>query len=543
MTALNRSTRRRLQKLPQSSSVWEGDRCALGSRASIADIGANSKGDECILWVDGTDAAVRSMELVSSDAGPEVIVRGLLRSMESPHSPARPSRPKKILVRNREIQFYLRGVLQDLDITVDYVPELPLIDEIFRGLYDFVSNRLPQLPEAYAQPLMEVAEGLWQDAPWQRLDEEKILEIVVNQGEVTTLYASILGMEEMEYGILMYRSLDSLKAFRQQVMTLSDESPQLLEEAFLSQDCLFLTYDVLEDDDLEIVLDPKAGEDGGTVEPHFGNLHPLEGMRPVLYDEEAVTVLLALSALRRFFRNHLASLAIDQFPKKTGRYRIPNPTEESEKVLVQVSTLPDVADDLATMAEDLASDDEIDSLPFLSSDLMPEDAFYSLGAMPWEVVAMVRKLARTYQAAADAIPEAADGLPIVLIQTSRPKAIAMIEALQAGGGLQGIGFSPGEDPFVGARYDLGILQTNNGENHLFGEFVDDDPVHIQARKKWDRRCQQTSGMCGLVIARGLKGASRGSPGMNDMMALFEVRSLSKQDLGLGTLQLMPRFDL
>ncbi|TVQ19877.1 MAG: hypothetical protein EA367_10235 [Leptolyngbya sp. DLM2.Bin15] len=543
MTALNRSTRRRLQKLPQSSSVWEGDRCALGNQISALGREESAGNDECILWVDATDAAVRSMDLVSSDAGPEVMVRGLLRSMESPHSPARPGRPKKIMVRNREIQFYLRGVLQDLDIAVDYVPELPLIDEIFRGLYDFVSNQPPHLPEAYAQPLMEVAEGLWHDAPWQQLDEEKILEIAISGDESTTLYASILGLEELEYGLLLYRSLDSLKAFREQVMTIADESPQLLEEAFLSQDCLFLTYDVPEEDDLVVVLGAAGEQELGAVEPNFGNLHPLEGMRPVLYEEEAVMMLLALSALRRFFRNHLASLSLDQFPKKTGRYQIPDPKDASQKVMVRVSTLPDVADELAAMSQAFALPGGMDDSPVLRSDVMPSDAFYSLGAMPWDVVHALRKLTGTYQAAEQVIPEEADGLPIVLIQTSRPKAIAMIEALQAGGGLRGIGFSPGEDPFAGERYDLGILQTDNGETHLFGEFLDNDPVHIQARKKWDQRCKKSNGMCGLVIARGLQGASRGNPSLKDMMALFEVRSLAIQDLGLGVLQLIPQFDL
>jgi hypothetical protein len=46
----------------------------------------------------------------------------------------------------------------------------------------------------------------------------------------------------------------------------------------------------------------------------------------------------------------------------------------------------------------------------------------------------------------------------------------------------------------------------------------------------------------LVIAKGLTGASRGNPKLKDMMALFEVRSLSAQELGIGTLRLVPQFD-
>ncbi len=62
----------------------------------------------------------------SSRIGPEAIVRTLMRAMEHPHSPAKPARPQRIVVRDREIQFYLRGVLQDLDIAIDYAPELPV---------------------------------------------------------------------------------------------------------------------------------------------------------------------------------------------------------------------------------------------------------------------------------------------------------------------------------------------------------------------------------------------------------------------------------
>jgi hypothetical protein len=73
---------------------------------------------------------------------------------------------------------------------------------------------------------------------------------------------------------------------------------------------------------------------------------------------------------------------------------------------------------------------------------------------------------------------------------------------------------------------------------IFGEFGEDDPVHLEAKKKWDRRCKQTKGWCGLIIARGIAGASKGKPQFKDMVALFEVRSLPGKELGLGRLQLL-----
>jgi len=47
-----------------------------------------------------------------------------------------------------------------------------------------------------------------------------------------------MGGHGMEYGILLYRSEQSLKRFRASVLT-EEESPEQLEEAFLKQDCLF----------------------------------------------------------------------------------------------------------------------------------------------------------------------------------------------------------------------------------------------------------------------------------------------------------------
>ena len=133
-------------------------------------------------------------------------------------------------------------------------------------------------------------------------------------------------------------------------------------------------------------------------------------------------------------------------------------------------------------------------------------------------------------------------MPVVLIQTSRPKAKVLIEQIQAAGGLKAICFNPGEDPFTDITYDLGILQAGNGNLYLFGEFISDDPEHLEARKKWNQRCQKTNGYCGLIVARGLKGASRGNPQLRDIMALFEMKALEAKALGMGVLQLIPQFE-
>ena len=116
--SLNSATRRRLQQLDQISSVWEGDRRPFSPPSSVLEPNCESNG-ECILWVDGSQGVVRAMDVVSQDTGPEAIVRTLLRAIEHPNSPGKPARPQKIVVRSREIQFFLRGALQELDIAID----------------------------------------------------------------------------------------------------------------------------------------------------------------------------------------------------------------------------------------------------------------------------------------------------------------------------------------------------------------------------------------------------------------------------------------
>ncbi|MBP5973316.1 hypothetical protein HW132_11365 [Brasilonema sp. CT11] len=542
MTSFNRSTSRRLKKLTQIPSVWEGDRRPLSS-SQTQNSDPDVKG-ECILWVDGSQGIVRGMDVVAPETGPEAIVRTLMRAMEHPHNPAKPARPQRIVVKDREIQFYLRGVLQDLDIAIEYAPELPLIDELFRGFTEILDSQVPDLPPQYAQVLREKAFALWQAAPWEFLEEQQILSIEINKWDVGTLYASVMGMLGMEYGILLYRSEDSLKRFRTSVLK-EDESQGHLEEAFLKQDCLFLTFERADDtEEEEDEFDDLADLPISEIEPTFGNIHPLEGLRSVLYDEEALVVYVAIESLSRFMRDYRNQLGGDTFPSLSRRYRISLPESSKEltkSVSIAVCSMPQLATELEEIAGFDTLEDESESpVPILQSlrdDLIPEDSFLSLGVVSWEMLDYLRQ-GGAYHATGE-ITQAGDGLPVILIQTSRPKAKTVISNIEQAGGLKAICFNPGADPFDGTRYDLGLLQTENGELFLFGEFEDDDPIHVEARKKWNQRCKNTNGYCGLIIAKGLTGASRGNPQLRDMMALFEAQFLSPKDLGLGTLQLMP----
>lgn len=115
-----------------------------GGRLPVEDLIAStplspSQKSDCIIWLDGSDGLVRAMDIVKASAGKEAVVRVLLKAIENPHNPAKPGRPKKIVVKDRELQFFLRGVLQNLDIEVDYRPQLPLLDELW---FNFQTSEL-----------------------------------------------------------------------------------------------------------------------------------------------------------------------------------------------------------------------------------------------------------------------------------------------------------------------------------------------------------------------------------------------------------------
>lgn len=534
MSAIKPSTLRRLQQLPQIPSVWEGDSRPLGDHfPSSLQQHINGEGI-CILWVDGTQGVVRAMDVVPQGEGLEAVVRSLLQAMESPHS-SQPGRPQKIVVRDRELQFYLRGVLQDLGIRVDCAGELPLIDEIFESFEEAAASRSPDLPEPYRDLLMEKALQMWQDAPWEYLEDHHVIAITLKQWDIATLYASVMGMLGMEYGILLYRSLESLQRFRREVI--HRESPEQLEGAFLRQDCLFLTFSAADPEDEDLDLGMLPPED---VEPNFGTIHPLEGMRPLLAEEEAVALAVALEALHRFIRQHHRSLE-EGFTELSSRYRIPNPHQAkgAHKTLsVQVEALEDVADrllEIETEEDEDEEGEEDDIQVVLREDLIPEKAFLALGLLPWAVVDHLRQTGHFYPFSDSALQEEGEGLPVVIVRTTRPKAKVMIEALQEAGGPEGICFNLGVDPFDGTRYELEIMRTANGDLHLCGEFLEDDPRHAAARHKWDHRCRKTGGYCGLVVAMGLSTRQRSKDDLplKHLLALFELQALAPKAMGLG----------
>jgi hypothetical protein len=351
-----------------------------------------------------------------------------------------------------------------------------------------------------------------------------------------------MGMMSAEYGVLLYRSLDSLKQFRAAALG-EDRSAGELEQAFLAQDCWFLNYEETEDEE-----EDEEEIDFVEIAPVFGSLHPYEGMRLFLDEEEAQIVYVVLETLVRFCQRNQEKLSEDPIGAISKSFRINLPRKNQEDnykkiISTKISTLPDLTVELPAISEsnhhDLTLNRQSD-LP-IQEDLIPDGSLVTLGSIPGELIDKFKQQKRTYYQSLD-LEFSGKELPSILIQTTRPKAKMLIERIKDSGGLKAVCFNPGEDPYSGDMYDLGMLQTGNGELYIFAEYSQDIPQQLKAVKHWHQSCRKTHGYCGLIIAMGATGSSRGNPQPKDMLALFEVKAVKGQELGMGVLKLMPHFE-
>ena len=528
-------------KLPQDSSVWEGDRAKLHDGLQLVQ-GDMPEVEDYVLWVDGTQGIVRTIETISPDAGPEAIVRALLKAIEYPHQPGYPARPKKIVVRDRQIQLYLKSIVQDLEITLEFVPELPLIDDLLEDFKAFRNQRPSDGSPQYDDLLLEKAEQLWSTAPWALMGDHQILEVEVNQWDLGTVYVSVLGNLGMEFGILAYRNLESLKEFR--IRAVAQGSMAEMEAAFLAQDCIFMNY---ETDDRLAEASPRIRRSMPytSVEPSFGSLHPLEGMRSFLHEDETIALAVILEAIHRFVTKNRAKLVNDQFPALTSRYKLPIPDIDDipSPLTVKVSTRPDLAAEFLADDEDEYDEDECDEddEDLFRDDLVPENAFMGFGKATLAFLAEVKpktlhyqdldKPAKTSKKSASEIV-----IPTFLLQTSMAKAKVIIKMIQAMGGVQGLGFHSGEDQLTGNRQSLGLLKTKNDEVFLLGQFDETDSEERGWLTIWQQRSKVSKGHCALIVAKGNTGSTKGSPNNDDIMAVFETKEILEKEFGFGEIE-------
>ena len=365
MDRLSPATIRRLRRLPQPrETVWEGDRLTLDTEIAntgLANSGIETTGQseqpaehqraDCFVWVNRSEQLVRGIDAAMAGDGPNAFVQSLLKAMEEPlgwpDEPAEPQRPSHIIVRDRELHFLLRGVLRDLEICVQYEPELPYVDQLLPGLCELM-DMADDISEQLYKVLAEKAYDLWQVAPWKRLLDSEILSVEMKAlGIDAPLYISVIGRLGLEQGLVIYRSLHALTCFREAIAQAGDRLAEM-QAAFAAQDCLFLNYEPKVETPfvhkLRLVNEPNWDN----IDLDFGSIHPSEGLRSRLDLTELSILYGTLEAVLRFWRSHHKKFSQGSFPPCKSRYKVAipaalQPVENMEPVMITVKTQPVLA--------------------------------------------------------------------------------------------------------------------------------------------------------------------------------------------------------
>jgi hypothetical protein len=483
--------------------------------------------EEYVLWVDGSEGELRSMHLVENESYLEAIVGALIEAIEDPKDGSLPSRPKKIVVRDREVFLYLKSIAKALKIILELVPELPVIDVVFEQFQAFRADPPSLMSPKYGDFLLEKAAQLWKTAPWQLFGDHQILEIELNQWDIGTVYVSMLGNLGLEIGILAYRSLDALRTFRSKVG--KRDSLEEMEAAFLAQDCLFLSYE------FEPLPIPQMVQfmPYSDVEPSFGVLDG--AMRPLLNDDETLALAVILEAIHRFVSKNRKQFDQRIFPEFTRRHKIPVPESGvASPVTVKVSTLPKLADELMNMYyEDSDNDDDDEIRHDLRNDFVPAGALVVTSSLAWQSLPHIRSQVAHHTPTQT--PMAGEALPVMMICTTAASAKALVKKIKEIGGLSGIAMCPGVDAF-GNRSELAILKSQSGIIFYVNQFSETDEKDKRVLGNWLRRSAETNNVCGLIIAKGYKkGQKPASPVLSDIIALYEIQTFSAEEMGLGEL--------
>jgi hypothetical protein len=545
---LPESTLARLNKINQTPSVWEGDLITLEALGFDPTAREEMKASHCILWVDGTLGFVRSMEMILGKNNNEAFVRALLKAIERPNPPGEPTRPIRVLVKDRELQFFLRGILQPLGIQVEFMKNLVLIDQLIATFEQRKKNTSEMLGPHHAS-LEEVATELWEQEPWSFLRDSQIIKVEIKRArkKKQELFLSVMGQLGEEIGVAMYRNLEAFKDFRRKIVAASDffnqkaNDVESLEQIFISQDCWFLNYENMDDDD-----------DDDNYTPIFGSIHPYEGVRMALDESESEIIYGAIKGLCEFLDIHGDSLRSGKYEQTlTQKFKISLPKDfATHSLQVELETMPELYLELQQLEsqpmgsqEDLG-DGVLDLRQYsqpsqIEEDILPEGAIYSIGMFKGEKALLLEQFRDPTKFYQSLFPKTeAMEIPLISIQTSLPKAKTMIKQLQELD-PKGVTIAEGNALHSNTSYDLVLLKTAHNQFQLIGEFEKYSKTHQASMKKWQQRCKQTKNHCILLISSGVTGKNRGNPQMRDIQGIFELKVLdAKKDLGLATLTQM-----
>jgi len=504
------ATCRRLLNLPQFPTVWVGGVCAFVADDTEAYCGA---------WLDANSQSVRSMEVVEHPFSKQQLMRLLVQAMEHPHPKNSPCRPQTIIVNDLELQFFLRGILLPLEIEVQYSKDIPLLQEFFAFMESELIDEAEEqdvLPPEYAELFLPKVKAFAELDLCQHLCNMQPLKLYCESWESPTLVALFINRESdsmnREFGVMLYRGEKAFWDFWQRAMTApavaeEDDDDEYDDPSLLDQDCLLLNFEVADTVD---ALDHAFFQLKGQYYMFdVGVVHPLEGMRHFFAPEEAEMVYVVLDALIQFWQRHGKKFRRNAYPSIEMPLTISSPLHSALSYQVQVSTDPDL---LEQMQQDMAAKEQ--ELAPVEIKTIPADLYTLFQFETPESLTELRQAVSYYQPGT--VPATVERYPILIIQTTKPQALAIAGALASEGGVHHLTLvshgDRGSDSLV-------LLQTNANHFWMCQTLSSREVAELD---EWFRAIAKGKGACGLAIAYGMSGKTLRHPTLKQMVGFYEV---------------------
>jgi hypothetical protein len=160
---------------------------------------------------------------------------------------------------------------------------------------------------------------------------------------------------------------------------------------------------------------------------------------------------------------------------------------------------------------EMSDDDDDDCDLDIQDDLVPEHSLISTGIVPMHFLNSLQSLVPKFDVNMELV--SADGLPVMMVQTTKLKAGNIMKFINVAGGIRGLAF----EVIEGAPVQLGVVALADGQLQLIGEFS-----HGQV-ELWQKRCVGNDLRCALVIAQGsTKNSKPRPPSDKDILAVMET---------------------
>lgn|GEM_PF-1544102 len=284
----------KLKQIPQEQTVWEV------VKLPASRIMKNPPNDvtqaDVIIWGDLNGESIRNMQFVGQEQN-EDVASSLATAIMGINKSISPARPQKVLVRDKRLLFYCRGMLRNLNIECEFAGGRSIFDRIIKELGQELSQFEP-LSDLDFAPLEETSRVLWQMAPWKYICETEVVKIEFQDRPDMKLYAvTVGGGIGVHLGVLFFRDREKIRRLFH-----TEKSMTVEEQAANFENCYSVTFDV----------DPTEKSAGASASPDMDEMPHLSiavvdnnvDLRPLQDKPEFHLVHAALQAYLQFVQKY-----------------------------------------------------------------------------------------------------------------------------------------------------------------------------------------------------------------------------------------------